>query len=501
MPAPIEKVVIVGGGTAGWMAAAVFAKYFGRTLRIELVESEEIGTVGVGEATIPQLRILNSVLGLDEYDFLRATQGTYKLGIEFVNWRQIGDAYIHTFGTVGPAVAQLPFYQYWLRARGRPGTADLWKYSTNAAFAAAGRFARAERLSNSAVPGIAWAYHFDAGLYAAYLRKQAEGRGVVRTEGRIVGTEVDPQTGFLTALRLTDDRRVEGELFIDCSGFRGLIIGDAMGVPYEDWSHFLPVDRAVAVPTAKAGPPIPYTRATAHAAGWQWRIPLQHRTGNGHVYCSAFISDDEAAATLRAHLDGETLAEPRILRFQTGRRRAFWEKNVVALGLASGFMEPLESTSIHLVQSALSRLVNLFPDRGFDACNIREFNAQLGLEFERIRDFIILHYHRTDRDDSPFWNYVRTMSVPDSLRHKIELFARGGKIYREAEDLFTESSWLQVMLGQGVNPASHHAIANNISEGDLDELLRNVQQIVTAAAAQAPTHAAFLAQHCAAPAG
>jgi tryptophan 7-halogenase len=494
----IRSVVIVGGGTAGWMAAAALVKYLGPMLDIRVIESDEIGTVGVGEATIPQIRIYNSVLGLDEDDFLRNTQGTFKLGIEFRDWARIGDRYIHTFGMVGRNLGQTPFHHYWLRSRAMAGALDISAYSANTQAAYAGRFARMEKLGESQVAGLAWAFHFDAGLYAAYLRAYAEKRGVARVEGKIVSTSLREPDGFIESVTLESGASIVGDLFIDCSGFRGLLIEQALNTGYEDWSHWLPCDRALAAPCASAAPLTPYTRATARAAGWQWRIPLQHRIGNGYVYCSKFLGDDEAEAALRANLDGELLAPPRLLKFTTGRRKKFWNKNCVALGLASGFMEPLESTSIHLVQSGVSRLLALFPNKRFAAAEIGEYNRQMGMEFERIRDFLILHYKATERSDTPFWDYCRTMAVPEGLTHKMDLFEASGRIHRETEDLFAEASWLQVLLGQRVAPRSHHPMADLISDAQLEEFLSNVRQIIGAAVGRMPTHEEFIARYCAA---
>jgi tryptophan halogenase len=494
----VKRVVIVGGGSAGWMAAAGLVKFLGPIVDIKLIESEEIGIVGVGEATIPQIRLYNSVLGLDEDDFLRNTQGTFKLGIEFRDWARIGDRYIHTFGSVGHNIGQTPFHHYWLRSRGSANAPDVWAYSINAAAAYANRFARMEKLGESPLAAPAWAFHFDASLYGKYLRVYAEQRGVTRVEGKIVRTTLRDQDGFVESVTLQSGETIGADLFVDCSGFRGLLIEGALKTGYEDWSHWLPCDRALAAPCASAGPLTPYTRATARAAGWQWRIPLQHRIGNGYVYCSRYISDEEAEATLRGNLDGDILAAPRLIKFTTGRRKKFWNKNCVALGLASGFMEPLESTSIHLVQSGVSRLLSLFPDTRFAAADIEEYNRQMGMEFERIRDFLILHYNATERDDTPFWSYCRQMEIPDGLAHKTALFRANGRIHREAEDLFAEASWLQVMLGQRIEPSGHHRMADIISDAQLDEFLANIRQIIGVWVERMPTHEDFIARHCAA---
>lgn len=494
----IRKVVIVGGGTAGWLAAAAFAKLLAGIVEVQLIESDEIGIVGVGEATIPQIRTYNAALELDEDEFIRATQATFKLGIEFINWRKLGHAYFHTFGDNGMPLARTPFHHYWLRARRDPRFADLWCYSPNAQAALKGRFTRAPFEMAGRSVAIAHAFHFDAALYAKFLRGFAEARGVTRTEGKIVSVDQDPESGFVDALRLERGEVIRGDLFVDCSGFRGLLIEGALQTGYQDWSHWLPCDRAWAAPTRNAGPARPYTQSISHSAGWQWRIPLQHRTGNGHVFCSAHISEDEARAVLLANLEGEALAEPRLIKFVTGRRNKFWNKNVVALGLASGFLEPLESTSIHLIQAGVNRLLSLFPHTGIHPAEVDEYNRQCTLEFERIRDFIILHYHANERTDSKFWIDCRNMSVPEELTRKMALFAANGVIYREQEDLFAEASWLQVMYGQGVDPVGYHPMADQLSPADLERFLTDLRTVIGKAVGAMPTHEAFIAAHCAA---
>ena len=495
---PIEQVVIAGGGTAGWMAAALLAKTMGTTVRIRLVESEEIGTVGVGEATIPPLQEFNRVLGLDENDMLRRVQGTFKLGIQFQNWGRRGDCYMHAFGDIGRDLGMGNFHQYWLRGL-REGYAErFWNYSVNETAALANRFDRIEKIPGSPLPGIVYAFHFDASLYARYLREFSERLGVVRTEGRIARVERRPVDGFIDALVLTDGTRVAGDLFVDCTGFRGLLIEQTLGTGYDDWSHWLPCDRAVAVASEPARPVGPYTQAIARDAGWQWRIPLQHRIGNGHVYCSRYISDDEATATLLDNLDGEPLGEPRLLQFTTGRRRKFWNRNCVALGLASGFMEPLESTSIHLIQTGVSWLVRLFPDRRFEQANIDEYNRHCLFDFDRIRDFLILHYKATERDDAPFWRDCRNLAVPDRLKHRLALFEAAGGVYRELGELFTEAAWLQVMLGQNIMPRGYHSIADGITSAQLQQFLRDLTTIIRGGVGQMPQHEEFIRAHCAA---
>ncbi|QPQ56153.1 tryptophan 7-halogenase [Allosphingosinicella flava] len=494
----IRNIVIVGGGTAGWMTAAALARFAGKTHRITLIESDEIGTIGVGEATIPQIRLFNQALGLDEDEFLRQTQGTLKLGIQFVDWLRPGHSYMHAFGPVGRGLGLLSFHHYWLRARALGVAAPIGAYNLNEMAALAGKFARVAPRPGSPAPDMPYAFHFDASLYAAYLRRYAEGRGVRRIEGRIADTARDGMSGNVVSVRLADGEDVAGDLFIDCSGFRGLLIEGAMAAGYQDWSRYLPCDRAMAVPCARGGEFTPYTRSTAREAGWQWRIPLQHRTGNGYVYCSRYVSDDEAAATLLANLDGEALADPRPLRFTSGKRRRMWVGNVVALGLAAGFMEPLESTSIHLVQAAISRLLEMLPNRDFSAADIAEFNRQSDFEWERIRDFIVLHYKAVERE-GPFWRECRDMAVPDTLRDKIDRFRAHGYVSREHEELFTEAGWVQVLLGQGIVPESHHPLADAIGEADLKGFLADMERLLRHEAGRMPLHADFIAAHCAAP--
>ena len=494
---PYRKFVIVGGGTSGWIAAATLIQALkGKLARVELVESDEIGTVGVGEATIPPIQFLNSLLGIDELDFVRKTQATFKLGIQFRDWGKVGAEYFHPFGPYGQAIDGVGFHHYWLRLRAQGEGGDLDSYALAAVAAKAGKFAVPPKDLPPGVPGLGYAYHFDAGLYARYLRAYAEQRGVRRTEGKIATVEQNPEDGFVTGLVLADGRRVEGDFFVDCSGFRGLLIEQALNAGFEDWSRWLPCDRALAVPCENVHPLTPYTRSTARAAGWQWRIPLQHRTGNGYVYCSSHVSDDEAAATLLANLDGKALADPRPLRFTAGRRRKSWSKNVVALGLAGGFMEPLESTSIHLVQTGAMRLLSLLPLGGHDPAAEAEYNRLTQIEYEQIRDFIILHYKATARDDAPLWRYCRDMAIPDSLAHKIELFQSRAKIARYDEQLFAEPSWLAVFLGQGISPRDYDRLADVPAYDDVVRAVRRVGQTNADLVARLPTHDAFIAATC-----
>ena len=492
----IERIIIVGGGTAGWMAASVLSRVLGPLVDIELVESEQIGTVGVGEATIPQIQLLLGLLGIDEIDFLANVQGTIKLGIQFNGWARPGDNYIHAFGAAGRSLGMLEFYHYWLRARQQGSSESLWSYSLNAVAASENRFEVFDKFGETGLSGLVRAYHFDASLVAAYLRKVSEAAGIVRTEGKVVDVKLRPEDGFIESLELEGGMSLTADLFIDCSGFRGLLIEQALKTGYEDWTHWLPCDRAAAVQCASVDPLTPYTQSTARAAGWQWRIPLQSRTGNGHVYSSDYISDDEAVATLMGNLDAEPLTEPRLLRFTTGRRREFWNKNCVALGLASGFLEPLESTSIHLVQSGLTRLINLFPSGGFDPETTNEYNRQCAYEFERVRDFIILHYHANQRSE-PFWVDRREMPVPEELSNKIELFRASGRLQEDAEDLFKNIAWLQVLLGQHVNPQTHHPMADIPTDEQLSSFLGDIRRVVAHRAKTFMDHRLYIDQHCA----
>jgi len=499
----IRRVVVIGGGSAGWMAAATLATFVGRGTDIRLIESEEIGIIGVGEASVPHMRLFNAqVLGIRESDFVTRTRGTFKLGIQFNDWARIGDSYLHGFGTLGRSLGPLPFHQFWLKLFLAGRVAGIGDYSLPTVAAPQCRFTTRpdDAPAGSPLADIAYGYHFDAGLYARYLRELAERRGVTRIEGKVVDAIQRGEDGFIEAVVMESGERIEGDLFIDCSGFRGLLIEQVLKTGYEDWSEWLPCDRAVAVPSESAGPLTPYTRSTARAAGWQWRIPLQHRVGNGYVYSSRHLGDDEAAATLLANLDGLALAEPRLLRFTAGRRRRFWNRNVVALGLAGGFMEPLESTSIHLVQSGLQRLLGLFPDRRFDPMLSERFNRDSAFEYERIRDFLVLHYHATERDDSPFWNHCRMMAIPDTLRETIELFRLDGRYFRYGEDFFALPSWVQVMLGQRIVPRGYHPIVDEMPEGDLVAFVERVREGLARCVEAMPLHETFIDRHCKAPA-
>jgi tryptophan halogenase len=492
-PTPIKNIVIVGGGTAGWMAAASLSALLQKRYTIRLVESDEISTVGVGESTIPMIRLFNTALGINEDDFMRETKATFKLGIEFNDWGKLGERYMHGFGTFGQPLWTLEFFQYWLRAWQLGKAPDLERYSLNRMAAYAGKFMRPSTdMPNSPLADIPYAFHLDAGLYARYLRKYAEGHGVVRTEGKVVDVR-QRADGYIESVTMENGAAIEGDLFIDCSGFRGLLIEQTLKTGFEDWSHWLPCDRAWAVPCELSGELPPYTRASARPAGWQWRIGLQHRTGNGHVYASRYMSDDEAAGILMDNLDGKPLADPKMLRFTPGKRNKTWNKNVVAVGLSSGFLEPLESTSIFQIQSTLSRLVGFFPDAGFDQADIDEFNRQSDFETERIRDFIILHYHATERNDTPFWDYCRTMDIPDTLRRKLALYKSNGRVVRDNNELFAEIGWQQVLHGQGVRPRGHHPLAGLLDEKELLAFLGNIEDVIGKCVGVMPTHAEFIA--------
>ena len=500
MERPVRSVAIVGGGTAGWMCAAAIAKSFGRTIDVVLVESEEIGIIGVGEATVPHLSAFNRLLEVDEAEFVRATQGTFKLGIQFNDWGKVGDSYIHGFGTIGRDLGLLPFHQYWLKARAAGRAKDIGRYSLNTVAAPQGKFMTppSDAPPNSPLAEIAYAYHFDAGRYAAFLRKRAEAQGAKRIEGKVVAVNQSGETGFVESVKLESGAVISADLFLDCSGFRALLIEGALHVGFDDWTHWLPCDRALVAPCEKVGPPTPYTRSTAHRAGWQFRIPLQHRTGNGHIYSSAFSSDDEAADTLLKTLDGPALGDPKLLKFTTGKRRKLWERNVIAIGLAGGFLEPLESTAIYLIQSGINRLMGLFPTADCDPALQQVYNRQSEFEYERIRDFLILHYHATQRDDSEFWNYVRTMSVPDALKSYMKLFAANGQFFRNGDELFGLTSWVQVMLGQGLYPRNFHPAVDWVRDEDVLALVGHVEEVVAGNVQLMPPHEAFVRRCCAA---
>jgi tryptophan halogenase len=479
------------------MAAATISRILGGMpgLSITLVESEAIGTVGVGEATIPQIVGFNRLLGIDEAEFVRETHATYKLGIEFVDWLRIGHRYVHPFGSYGLDMLGIEFQHFWLRARALGDATELESYSIAAQAGKAGKMAwpRPDQ-PNSPLSKLSYAFQFDAARYARFLRGRAEAQGVVRVEGRIVRVEQDGETGFVTGVSLESGVEVGGELFIDCSGFRSLLLGGTLGVPFVDWTKWLPCDRAIAIPCELAGDRQPLTRSTARPAGWQWRIPLQHRIGNGHVYSSAYMEDQAALDLLLANLDGAPLAEPNKLRFIAGHRERQWEKNVVALGLAGGFLEPLESTAIHLVQSGIARLMALFPTTAFTQAEIDRFNFESVRDYVDIRDFLVLHYQATEREDSEFWRYCNNLHPTEGLAEKLALFESSGRVIREHNELFTETSWLSVMAGQGVQPRGFHPVALMLDDDEALRRLGHIRDVVANAVRQMPTQDEFLAQ-------
>jgi tryptophan 7-halogenase len=486
-----QTIVIAGGGTAGWMTAAALSRFV-TDRRIVLVESEAIGSVGVGEATIPQIHLFNAALGIDEAQFVRETKASFKLGIAFDGWLRDGASYMHAFGDVGRAAGLVPFQHLWLRAQAGGFARPLQRYSLNELAARTLRMQRGRRTPQS--PEMPYAYHFDAGLYAAFLRRYAEARGVERHEGTITHVERDGESGIVAALQLDGDWRIAGDFFIDGTGFRALLIGEALGTPLDDWSHWLPCDRALAVPCEGGGDFTPYTRSIARKAGWQWRIPLQHRIGNGHVYSSAHLSDDEAAVTLLANLDGPPLGDPRPLRFTTGMRRQHWVGNCLAIGLSAGFMEPLESTSIHLIQSAISRFLAMLPAGRPAPAMIDAFNAQARFEWERVRDFLILHYWANERHGEPFWDQLRAMALPDTLVAKIEQWRAAGFIHREHEELFTQVAWFQVFAGQGVAASGWNPIADTRPEPTLRAMLEQIETGLLDEVRAMPQHATVIEQ-------
>lgn len=490
----IKKVVVLGGGTAGWMSASLLKKILGDAVDIELVESEMIGTVGVGEASIPPIKTFNDVLGINEAEFLRETKATIKLAIKFENWKKQDHSYYHTFGASGSSLAFCQFHHLLKKVGQLEDDSHLWQYDLNYLALQAGKFSHIK--SQNPMIQLPYAYHFDATLYAKFLRKFSEKLGVRRTEGMVNQVKQCTKTGFIESLELKGGQIVEGDLFIDCSGFKGLLIQQTLKTGYEDWSHWLQCDRAIAVPSERFEKTNPYTRSIAHSAGWQWRIPLQHRNGNGIVYSSTHCSDDEAANTLLNNLDTKALGDPNFIKFQTGRRYKQWHKNVISVGLSSGFLEPLESTSIHLIQSAVVRLIHLFPHQGINDVEIKEYNKQSKTEYEQIRDFIILHYFVNQRSDSLFWQEMQHLDIPSSLAHKIEIFKESGRLFKEQDDLFQDSSWLQVMLGQGIIPKDYHPIANNMSNVQLNEMLNKVKAIKHEPISKLLAHDEFLEKYC-----
>jgi tryptophan halogenase len=495
MAEQIRKIVIAGGGTAGWMTAAWFSSLFKTTpIEITLIENDEIGTVGVGEATTPYIHTFNRWLGIDENEFLKFTRGTFKLGIQFVDWGATGSTYYHAFGANGRDFGSLPFHSVWLRAALERDDEALSAYNLQAMASANGKFMRPEG-KNSPLAELAYAFHFDASLYARFLRRMSEKAGVTRVEGKIHTVNMR-EDGFISSLSLEGGQTIDGDLFLDCTGFRSLLLGEAMGVGFTDWSQWLPCDRALAVPTRREGAAAPYTRSTCKEAGWQWRIPLQHRDGNGLVFSSAFQTEEKAVEVLREGLEGPALAEPRRIKFTTGRRDVFWQKNCVAIGLSAGFLEPLESTSIMLIQSAITRLQYLFPDGAFEAADIRDYNVQMAQEYDAIRDFLILHYKQTSRTDSELWRYCSAMPVPDSLQQRIDLFEARGRIPLGAGDQFRIPAWFAVMWGQGLRPRAPDPLSLAIDGDHLTRWLSETRDVIAKCCDHMPPHDDYIRQHC-----
>jgi len=495
----LKSIVIAGGGSAGWMTAAALSSLLNpKEVSITLVESEEIGTIGVGEATIPDIINFNRMLGLNEAEFMKATNATFKLGIEFIDWGRKGDAYIHPFSVHGVDMQGIDFHQYWMKDRVGGSQYPIQQYSMCAVAAATNKFTLPVPDPRSVLSYIRYAYHFDATLYAKYLRKYAEARGVKRIEGKIQEVLQSPETGRITTLRMVSGEDIAGDFFFDCTGFQALLIGKVLGVPYVDWSHWLPCNSAQAIGCQHAGPLLPYTRSTARDAGWQWRIPTQQRTGNGHIYSREYLSDDEASAILLANLDGEAIGSPRQIRFTAGHRRESWVSNCIAIGLSAGFLEPLESTSIYLIQEGISRFISLYPDASLPEVIRSEYNRHMRVEFEQVRDFIILHYKATERDDSPFWNYCRHMSIPDSLTQKIALFREAGRVFRYEEELFSKPSWIAVFLGQNIVPKIVDPIIALLPPQDVRQSLESMRVAMAHTAQGMPTHEDFIRRYCAA---
>lgn len=488
----VRRIVIAGGGTAGWMTAAAIARTFGRTVELTLVESDAIGTVGVGESVIPPLITFNRLMGINEAEFMAATQATFKLGINFENWKQDGHSYFHSFGHTGKDHWSAGFQHFWLYGREKGHDQPYGDYNLETVAARAARFAHLPD------DGINYAYQLDSTLYARFLRTMAEGDGARRVEGKIARVELEGETGHISALVLESGACVEGDLFVDCTGFRALLIGQALHVGYDNWTDYLPCDSAIAVQTESVAPPVPYTRAVAHDAGWQWRIPLQHRAGNGIVYCKRYLSQDEALERLLGSVEGRVLTQPNFLSFQAGARSRQWHRNCVAVGLSSGFMEPLESTSIHLIQRAVLRLIRMMPLRAISERDVSEFNEQQFTDMLQIRDFLILHYKATERRESAFWRYCASMEIPATLEQKIELFRDTGRVFRKNEELFTESSWIQVMMGQGIAPLAHHPIAEKLRDDELQHLLEGTRRSIARTVETMPAHSEYLARYCAA---
>ncbi|MBX7541221.1 tryptophan halogenase family protein [Qipengyuania sphaerica] len=498
----LKSIVIVGGGSAGWMTAAALSSLLKpKDVRITLVESEEIGTVGVGEATIPDIRNFNRILGIPEDEFMKATNATFKLGIEFRNWGKKGDTYFHPFGVHGADMQGIDFHQFWLHARQHGDRAPLQDYSICSVAAAAGKFSHPTGDPRSALSQLRYAYHFDATLYAKYLRAYAEKNGVIRIEGKVQDVQLQPESGGIQSIRLESGQEIEGDFFFDCTGFRSLLMAQKLGVGFRDWSHWLPCDSAQVAPCEHDGPPLPYTRSTAKIAGWQWCIPTQTRLGNGHVYCSKFISDDDARQSLMEDLPGKALAEPRKLGFTTGHLEEFWTKNCIAVGLSAGFLEPLESTSIYLIQIGISKFISLYPDASLSPIVRKEYNRQISLSFEQVRDFLILHYYLNERVGDPFWDYCRNMSLPDSLQYKLDLLKEAGRFFRYEEDLFSKDSWLAVGIGQNLYPATVDPIVAALPPEQVQHSLNSMRASIRSATEKMPTHQQYIQKYCPSAAG
>ena len=494
----LKNILIVGGGTAGWMTAAAFAKaLIPAGYQVQLVESEEIGTVGVGEATIPTIKAFNALLGFDEFEFLKRTMGTYKLGIEFIDWGKKNNSYIHPFGNIGVPHGPLSFYHYWLKYHLQGKSQDIGDYCLSVQAARNNKFIPPVNKPGTLLHQINYAYHFDATLYAKYLREYAEAGGVKRTEGMVSSVKLREDNGYIEGVQLKSGEFLEADFFIDCTGFKALLIENALNTGYEDWSNFLVCDSAVAVQSVSVESPRPYTRSIAHESGWQWNIPLQHRVGNGHVYSSRYINDDDARATLLNNIQGELVNQPRIIRFKTGMRKKIWNKNCVAMGLSGGFLEPLESTSIYLIQSAIAKLVSIFPSGDFNADDVDQYNQMMRDDYHYTRDFIILHYKVSERNDSPFWRYCQKMEIPESLQKKIDLYRNSGRIFLKHSNIFREESWVSVMQGQGLSPTDYHPLADVLSGQNLDAYMSKINQGIKSALEIMPSHEDFISKYCA----
>ena len=495
-PDQIQRIVIAGGGSAGWMSAAALSSTLNQKCEIVLIESEQIGTVGVGEATIPPIRTFNQTLRIDEQEFVRQTQASFKLGIEFVDWGAVGERYFHPFGPHGRTFDISNVHQHWLRAKRSGDPSRFDEHSMAWALARNNRFAPPSGDRRHVLSTYDYAFHFDAGLYAKFLRKHSEQRGVLRVEGKISEVSLHPETGFVSALILESGERFEADLYIDCTGFRGVLIEGALEAGFEDWTKWLPCNRAAAVGCESTAPLLPYTKATAHQAGWQWRIPLQHRTGNGLVYCSKYMDQDTALDRLTNNLEGEMITEPKFIRFKTGAREKQWEKNCVALGLSGGFMEPLESTSIHLIQRSVLRFLRMVPSDEISLADVKEYNEQTFEDMDKIRDFLIMHYCVTDRRDSEFWRYVANMDIPRSVQQKIDLFSETARVFRKNEELFAENSWIQCMMGQGITPKSHHPIADKMTDEELKYFLEKIKNNISRTVSMLPSHGEYVKRYC-----